>query len=544
MLLEVLSIGIIYPVISLALSEQNFINSQNWIEIDYLNTLSKSETLFYVFIALIFIFLIKNIFMYFFVIYKSRFNEDFTSDLRIKLYDGYLQQEYNDFIKTPSPDILRNITVESNITARVLDAFLGIFAELFALTGIVTFLVFIAPLPTFIVIALSVLFLLVYIFSLKRHFFLLGAERFKLDSHLISEIQQGLGNYKEITIYNIKEIFIDKFKEASIKMGKNLRKTNIISQGTRIVLEQYGIIVIVALSFFVLSSSDYKSSAIPLLGSYVYAFFKLLPSMNKITLGFQQITNGKVSISHLDRELNRLKINNKKFLNTEDKKIIKFNDSININNVDFDFNNKIIFKDLSLKIGLNEKIGLMGLSGSGKSTLLNLIMGFLTPTKGNIEFDKLDIKNNLGSIRKKIGYVSQSIYLMNDSLKSNITLRQENKYIDEDKLDEAIRAAGLENFVKNLKEGVNTVLNENASNISGGEQQRIVIARALYYAKEILLFDEFTSSLDVKTENEILEQINKINKTTIIVSHKLSTLKNCDKVYIIENKRIKKINVK
>ena len=171
-------------------------------------------------------------------------------------------------------------------------------------------------------------------------------------------------------------------------------------------------------------------------------------------------------------------------------------------------------------------------------------MGFLTPTKGNIEVDKLDIKDRFGSLRKKIGYVSQSIYLMNDSLKNNITLRQENKDVDEAKLDEAIKVSGLGDFIKKLKEGLDTVINENANNMSGGEKQRIVIARALYYAKEILLFDEFTSSLDAKTENEILEQINKIKKTIIIVSHKLATLKYCDKVYTIENNEIKKIDVK
>jgi ATP-binding cassette, subfamily B, bacterial PglK len=544
MFLEVLSIGIIYPVVSLALSEQNFFDSQSWIEIDFLNTISKSELLFYVLTILIFVFLIKNIFMIFFIIYKTKFNEDFTSNLRIRLYDGYLKQEYNDFIETPSPNILRNISVEAGTITRVLDAYLGIFAEVIALAGIVSFLIFIAPLPTFIIIVLSALFLLVYIFSFKRKFFLLGVERFKLDSKVMSEIQQGLGNYKEINIYNIRSIFIDKFRMAVTKLNKNLRKSNTITLCTRIVLEQYGIFIIVILSFFVLSSLDYKSSAIPLLGSYVYAFFKLLPSMNKMALSFHQITNGKISVSHIDNELKRFRTNNLKLLDVNNKKVIKFKNSININNIDFEFNNKDIFKNLSLEIGLNQKIGLMGLSGSGKSSLLNLIMGFLTPTKGNIEFDKVDIKNNAEYIRKKIGYVSQSIYLMNDSLKNNITLRQDNEDVDEVKLNEAIRVSGLDAFVKNLEEGVNTVLNEHATNISGGEKQRIVIARALYYAKEILLFDEFTSSLDTKTENEILEQVNKIDKTTIIVSHKLSTLKYCDKVYIIENKGIKKIDVK
>jgi len=544
MLLETLSIGMIYPVISLALADQNSVNIQNWLGIDYLNTLSSAELLFYALSILIVIFLIKNSFMILFIIFKSKFNEDFTANLKKKLYDDYLKQEYNDFIKTSSAEVIRNIQSSTNIATRVLDSFLGIFSELIVLTGIIIFLLFLAPLPTLIIISLSVLFMLVYIFSLKKEFYLLGRERFKLEFDIISEIQQGLGSFKEINIYNVREFFINKFNVAVLKMNKNLRKTNVIAQSARVILEQYGIFVIVILSFFVFTSLDYKSAAIPLLGSYCYAFFKLLPSMNKLIINFQEITNGKVTITQLHEEFKRLEIKNKKILDKKDEKILNFKNSLNINNIDFEFNDKIIFKNLSLEIGVNEKIGLMGLSGAGKSSLLNLIMGFLTPTRGNIELDKSDIKNNIESIRKKIGYVSQSIYLMNDSLKNNITLRQENKDIDEAKLDEAIRASGLGDFVKNLKEGLDTVLNENASNISGGEKQRIVIARALYYAKEILLFDEFTSSLDAKTENEILEQVNKIKKTVIIVSHKLSTLKYCNKVYIIENKGIKKIDVK
>ena len=541
MILELLSIGIIYPVISLALGDLNLVSSISALSVDYLNTFPRAELLFFVLSILITIFLVKNTFMIIFIIYKSKFNEDFTSNLKNKLYDGYLKQEYTNFIKLSSSDIIRNINSEANVTTRVLDSFLGIFSELIVLSGIIIFLLFMAPLPTLIIISLSALFVLIYMFSFKKKFYLLGRERFKLDSEIISETQQGLGNFKEINIYNIYQLFLDKFSVAVVKMNKNLRITNVISKSARIILEQYGIFVIVILSYFVFTSLEYKESAVPLLGSYCYAFFKLLPSMNKLVTSFQEITNGKVTITYLTEEFRRLDLNKKKILNN---KMLTFEKSLNINNIDFEFNDKIIFKNVSLEIGLNEKIGLMGLSGSGKSSLLNLIMGFLTPTKGNIEIDKLDIKDRFGSLRKKIGYVSQSIYLMNDSLKNNITLRQENKDVDEAKLDEAIKVSGLGDFIKKLKEGLDTVINENANNMSGGEKQRIVIARALYYAKEILLFDEFTSSLDAKTENEILEQINKIKKTIIIVSHKISTLKYCDKVYTIENNEIKKIDVK
>ena len=153
-------------------------------------------------------------------------------------------------------------------------------------------------------------------------------------------------------------------------------------------------------------------------------------------------------------------------------------------------------------------------------------MGLLNADKGIIKYEDINIKNN----RNKIAYVSQNIYIMKDSLKNNITLRQETENIDLKKLNQAIVASGLESFISNLPEGLNTLVNESGYNISGGELQRIMIARALYFSKEILIFDEFTSSLDPKTEDLILQGINKINKTTIIVSHKLTSLKYCDKI--------------
>ena len=251
MILELLSIGIIYPVISLALGDLNLVSSISALSVDYLNTFPRAELLFFVLSILITIFLVKNTFMIIFIIYKSKFNEDFTSNLKNKLYDGYLKQEYTNFIKLSSSDIIRNINSEANVTTRVLDSFLGIFSELIVLSGIIIFLLFMAPLPTLIIISLSALFVLIYMFSFKKKFYLLGRERFKLDSEIISETLQGLGNFKEINIYNIYQLFLDKFSVAVVKMNKNLRITNVISKSARIILEQYGIFVIVILSYFV-----------------------------------------------------------------------------------------------------------------------------------------------------------------------------------------------------------------------------------------------------------------------------------------------------
>ena len=458
------------------------------------------------------------------------------------MYDKYINQEYKSFIKKDTPEILRNIQVESTVTMRSLDAYLSVFAELFVLVGIIFFLFYLAPLPTLSIVVSFSVFFLVYIFTLRKKIFNLGKERVDLDSKVIREVEQGLGNYKEILIYNIKNIFLGKFLDVALKLNKNMRYINILTQSTRIIIEQFGILVIILLAYVLLFQQNSFADAIPLLGSYVYAFFRILPSVNKIILNFQAIINGKHSVNFLNKEITRLSETKKD--DTDEKyhlsKKISSKKYLSIQNITYSIDNKLIFENLNLTINEKEKIGIIGPSGSGKSTFLNLIMGLLTPDSGTIKYEGIDIKN----MRKKIGYVSQNIYIMKDSLKNNITLRQGSENIDLNKLNLSIKAAGLINFVNNLSDGLDTIITENAGNISGGELQRIIIARSLYFSKEILIFDEFTSSLDQNTEDSILKEINKINRTMIVVSHKLTSLKYCDKIYQLKNNNFIEVNAK
>ena len=210
------------------------------------------------------------------------------------------------------------------------------------------------------------------------------------------------------------------------------------------------------------------------------------------------------------------------------------------NNLSYKPDDQYHLNEVSFNFKEGNLYTILGRTLSGKTTLLKTIAGLLTPDSGTIKFEGIDIKN----MRKKIGYVSQNIYIMKDSLKNNITLRQGSENIDLNKLNLSIKAAGLINFVNNLSDGLDTIITENAGNISGGELQRIIIARSLYFSKEILIFDEFTSSLDQNTEDSILKEINKINRTMIVVSHKLTSLKYCDKIYQLKNNNFIEVNAK
>ena len=185
-------------------------------------------------------------------------------------------------------------------------------------------------------------------------------------------------------------------------------------------------------------------------------------------------------------------------------------------------------------------IGIIGETGSGKSTLINLFTGLLRPSKGKIEVDELNIFSNLSEWHKKIGYVPQSIYLTDDTVRKNIAFGLRENDIDDDLIKQAVEKASLSEFLKNLPNGLDTIVGENGIRISGGQQQRIGIARALYRNPEILILDEATSSLDNLTEKKIMDSIHflKREKTLIIVTHRLSTVNKCDKIFFIRKGKI------
>jgi ATP-binding cassette, subfamily B, bacterial PglK len=534
-ILEVLSLGLIYPAIQQVIgSKVEYLN-----EFDFYNNLREIEQLTLVIIIIFFVFLIKNIFVILFIIYRSTFLQNFLFNLRKELFNLYLNQNYKNFIDRNSPDILRNIQIETTVVMRSLDGFLNILSEALLLIGILTLLIILAPLPSIIIFLMCLVFFLVYVKTLKKIIFELGKERFDLDSSLIKNVNSSLGNYREILMYKIFSYFEKQFDHTSKRLNKNLRDINVMSQSLRVIIEQFGIIVILGLSYYFYIVSEDFLSITALLGAYVYAFFKILPSLNKITLNIQAIINGKHSVEYLHDEIKRLeKLQNIEINKTSRTKEVFKN--IKIKDLDYKIDENYILKKINLEVNPNDKIGIMGESGSGKTTLLNLIMGLLKPTNGNI---LLNNNSNLENLNQHIGFVSQSSYIMNDTLKNNVTLGQfKNTDIDEKKFWDVIKKSGLEKFTKDLKHKEDTIINENASNISGGESQRIFIARALYFAVDIIILDEFTSALDIQTENKILEEINRIDKTIIIVSHKKNTIKNLKKIYQIENNTLNKIN--
>ncbi len=276
---------------------------------------------------------------------------------------------------------------------------------------------------------------------------------------------------------------------------------------------------------------------------YFLAALRAYPSINSILLQNVALINSKVSINKLTSEFE----NSSSFKKTyEDNQInqsgLKFNDMINFKDVSFAYPGRSqILKNINLTIPKNSIIGFKGETGSGKSTIVKLLMKLLVPTGGSIEIDGINLKNLGKNWQTKIGYIPQNFYILDDTILENIIFSEEVSKVDIEKLNKILKLCILEDVVKNLPDKLNTIVGPSGKQLSGGQAQRLAIARALYQDKEILIFDEATNSLDEKTESQILENIHnlKINKTIIIISHNNKTLERCDKSYKIEDSHLK-----
>ena len=243
----------------------------------------------------------------------------------------------------------------------------------------------------------------------------------------------------------------------------------------------------------------------------------------------------------ISQEIKLLEKFNNKVLSNDLKKI-KFKDEIKFENITFNFpsSTRSAVKDLNLNIKIGSKVGIIGKSGSGKSTFLDLFTGLLNPSKGKISVDGIDIKESIKSWQNNIAYVPQDIYLTDDTIKNNIALGNDLEDIDQKKLNNAMFLAQVDEFMKDLPNGIETIVGNRGVRLSGGQRQRIGIARALYRDKEILFLDEATNSLDIENEKKILEKIfiSKNQKTLFIVSHRRETLMNCDSILLFDNGKI------
>jgi len=446
-----------------------------------------------------------------------------------KILGKYLNNNYLFFVNQKSSDLIRNIIFEAKNLSQMTFCYLKILVELFVFITIAILILIIDFKTSLSLICFFLVFTSIYYFFTKKIIFNFGVVRQKSFAKILKNLQEIFGTIKDIKLKSSEVFFKNIFSNNTEAFVKSAYKSNTIQEAPRFLIELFFLIILTIIIIFNISDTNGVQSIVPLLIIYLAAGLRLLPGFVKLNSYLQQIESFKPSLNLIYNQL----------INQNSELIINKNNSLNTNtisgniickNIDYAYEEKVIFTNLNFQINKNSIFGILGQSGSGKSTLINIILGLLTPGKGKILVNNLDINNNLPQWQKGIGYVSQNIFLLDSTLKENIAFGEKIEKINYNNLNRAIENANLTSFVENLSDGIDTNIGERGSKISGGQMQRIAIARELYRNPSVLILDEATTGLDYENEKKIFDSIKQLkNKMTIIiVSHNKKTIEICD----------------
>jgi ABC-type bacteriocin/lantibiotic exporter with double-glycine peptidase domain len=456
-----------------------------------------------------------------------------------KLFRKYVYSPFLFHVYNNPSELTQNLN-DIRRTTTVIFGFSTIIREILIILSI-SFVIIFSNIKLFLLLFLLLFVPVIFLLTFFKNILVKKGEiaRIFRTKRLIT-ISESFNNIKFIKLRNFENFIVEYFNKYNFKAMHQDMISTFISKIPRIVLETFSILTILIIVYFLYFSFGDIKKILPILTLLIVSVVRLIPSVGNIIVALNNYKYNYASFKNfeilfqkkLDLEKNRIN-------QSYEEKLI-FNEKVTIKNISYRYPNKqkLIIENFNYEIKKNEKIGIYGKSGIGKSTLLNLILGLITPTKGKILCDNIQIERNLKNWNSKIGYVPQKITLFDETIINNICFGTDNKEIDVKHLDAVIKQTELEDFIKNLPEKFDTKVGHEGNIVSGGQLQRIGIARALYNKPEILILDEPTSSLDNTIEKAIIKSLFNIKEITIIlVSHNKSIIEMCDRTIELTDKK-------
>jgi ABC-type multidrug transport system fused ATPase/permease subunit len=423
------------------------------------------------------------------------------------------------------------------LVANGIEPLLTILTESLIATALFIVLVVVEPIGTICVTGLLLSATYVFQKFFDRKLQRWGKLRQTQKGSIIQTIQQGLGAVKDVQVLGREDWFVNEHRERQKLDAELLRRINTVQAVPRLWLEVMAMAGLAGLVAIMLATGKDVDAIIPTVGLFAATSFKVLPSINKVVNSKQTLKVSRSTIETIHHDLD-LPVGLSSIVENSS---FQF-ESVVVDRLNFKYEQSefLVLTDINLKINSGEAVGFVGQSGSGKSTLIDIMLGLLEPQSGTVLINGQTIENVKQSWQKQIGYIPQTIFLMDDSLRRNIAIGIADKEIDDVAIREALKSAQLEDFVASLPEGIDTVVGERGVRLSGGQRQRIGIARALYHRPSVLVLDEATSSLDTETEQGVMQAVQALqgDKTVIIVAHRLSTVEYCDRLYRLDAGRI------
>ncbi len=534
MLIEIVTVSLIAPLTSSMLTSETFEN-QNYINKIVFNLFEKSNfenLLIFCLVLFAFFFIVRVIFSLILQLLSTLFSFKIFEYLTKKILKIYLLKKWSYFINKNTAEVMRNVLDEAGLfRSSIILPITNIISELFIFVGIISFLLIYETYTTLMIIVTFLSIGISYRYFFKNKINLLASSRQFYSTKVNKNLLEIFKLIKEIKLSFKEDFFYKNYSKNVTNYISSNFSYNFISLIPRYLLELVVLIIFFSIIGFNYLSNDNFISFIPVVSVYMLAALRIMPGIVKILRSFQAIDWGTKTVEVIYDLINSENTD----IDLESSKNIKklnFQKKIRLVDLHFSYKNKIILENFNFEINKYDVVGIIGKSGSGKTTLVNILMGLLSPSKGKIEVDEIDISKNIKGWQKNLFLVQQDNYMFDDTIKKNIILGLNEENINYDRYHESIQDAVLKDFINSLPEKDNTITGEDGIKISGGQKQRLSIARALYHNPEVLVLDEATSSLDLETENEILSSLNNIKgkKTIFIISHRESSLKLCNKI--------------
>tara|TARA_Y100000389_G_scaffold172960_1_gene181804 strand:+ start:390 stop:2129 length:1740 start_codon:yes stop_codon:yes gene_type:complete len=529
--LEFISLGSI-PILIGFLLEPNSISSI--LNIDINSYLQNINQLHFIVIVVFSLFLLKSSFLAYVNYYELKTIKILRIFITNKLFKIYLNKDYNFFVENNHSVLSRNLITETNNCVSLIQSCVNVLREIFLLLIIFSLIFLYKPFLSILILVILIFFSILFYMSTDKIIKSIATTRIRSLGNLFTLIPQVLNLIKEIKILKKEIFFSNKFFNIKKIYEEQIQIVDFIRRLPKIFFELIAVVLFLFLLIvFQLDDKEQFVKTLPFFSLIVVSTIKLIPSFNTISGSLTHIQSFLNSFNMIDSQISNKKLFeiNKNFVPTENENIISIKD------LNFRYSKDTqsrFLENINLDIKKGDMVGIVGKSGSGKTTLINLLLGLLKPTEGKITYYS-DPKSF------SIGHVPQDIVIFDETLQNNIAFGEEEKNIDQKKIYEVIKFSGLQSFFEKNNSNLNMILGEKGINISGGERQRIGIARALYSNPQVVVLDESTSSLDITTEKYIIDELLNIKKkvTVIFISHRLSALRNCDKIILLEDGKIK-----
>ena len=535
---ESISVALLIPFISFFINPETYLfNSLFQNVFDYLNISDQKDTFLFVSILFVSIVLISGVMRLVYIKNSNKLSDKITSDFRIKIFNFLINQDYSYYFKHGTNEIMSNLTQKTQSFTTVVFAAMNIFNAILILIAVICVLTINEPFYTLIAI-LSIAIFFTTIFKIKSRSVLKKGQNINLNQNIIIDtFESTVGYLQEVLVYNLRNFFLKTLTKVSKEIAISSSEIRSIGMTPRIYLETFLIISVVLLVYFLNLTERSLLLNISYLAVLTYGAQKCLPLINSIynlSISFKSSTPTVLSfLKILDNEKLDFKTE------SDSLELLEFDREINLEKVFFQYNKSLppVLNNLNLIIKKGEKIAIKGKTGTGKSTLINLILGLIEPTQGKLLIDGGEINStNKKNWQKNIAIVPQIVFLNNTSILENIALGENFNEINFEKVKNSAKISCISEFIESLPNKYKEKVGEKGIRLSGGQKQRIGLARALYRDPNVLVLDEPSNALDLKTENQVMEKLTSLSKkvTIIMISHSDNSLKFFDRIFNLD----------